>query len=486
MVFSSVIFLEYFLPLTLMIYYGIRILPIRNANQKRRACNVVLLVASLFFYACGGASYLLLLGAVLLINYCGGLLIARKAGAEKLILWIVIILDFGLLFCFKYLNLFVVICENCIGTGMEAGERLNHILTLTRTGQLAYTDIVLPIGISFYIFQAVSYVADVYRREAKVQRNFFDFALYISFFPQLIAGPIVQYTDIEKQLTGRSESVDMFADGVGRFIYGLSKKVLIANTLAEVADGIMNLEATGLGASVTWLGAICYSLQIYYDFSGYSDMAIGLGKMFGFTFRENFNKPYNALSIRDFWRRWHISLSSWFKQYVYIPLGGSRVSEGKVCRNLFLVFLFTGIWHGANFTFLFWGLMYGALLIVERLFLGKILERNRRKLLNRVYTLFFVVMGWVLFRADNILQAGAYMREMFSRGNGEYTVFSFLSVRSMLALVIGAVFSFPVFTRLREKLKGSVWAIVFQTVLLVLAMLAVMNGSYNPFLYFQF
>ena len=484
MVFSSILFLEYFLPIVLLLYYLVLLLPIKNKITKRRFSNAVLLTASLVFYVSGGFSYLLILAGVLALNYLGGALISNLKNKRKMLLWITVLADFGILFFFKYLNLFVTIYENLITKDLMPSEMVSNIITLTRTGKLSFVDIVLPIGISFYIFQAVSYVIDIYRGDAKPQKNFFDFALYISFFPQLIAGPIVKYTDIEKQLFERTESAGLFYEGVTKFIYGLAKKVLIANTLAQVIDSIMELEIKGLGAGVTWLGAINYTLQIYYDFSGYSDMAIGLGKMFGFNFMDNFNYPYIAKSVQDFWRRWHISLSSWFKQYVYIPLGGSRVETGKIVRNIFIVFLFTGIWHGANFTFVVWGLVYAVLLVAERLFLGKLL--NKSKVISRIYTLFFVILLWVVFRCDNILQAGVYIREMFTKGTGEYTVLSFLSVKSIAALLAGLLFSMPIYKKIGDRVKRSIPAVIFRTVLLAASMLVVLNGSYNPFLYFQF
>ena len=482
MVFSSVLFLEYFLPPVLILYFLVLLLPMSGV-ARRRAGNFVLLTSSVIFYACGGIIYVALLAGVLLLNYLSGLLISRSERLRKLILVITVLLDFGILFVFKYLNLTVIILEN-LTAGSPVKEALTGILTLNGTGRMSIPYIVLPIGISFYIFQAVSYVADVYREDAKCQKNFLDFSLYISFFPQLIAGPIVQYSDIEAQLMDRRESAELFSSGITRFIYGLAKKVLIANTLAQVIDSILALEIKGLGASVTWLGAVCYTLQIYYDFSGYSDMAIGLGRMFGFSFKENFNYPYSSRSIREFWERWHLSLSEWFKQYVYFPLGGSRVSKGKAIRNIFIIFLLTGIWHGANFTYFAWGLLNGVLVIVERLFLGKFLKKAH--VFNRIYTLFFVFISMMVFRSDNILLAFDYIREMFSKGAGEYTVLSFLSMKRLAALLVGAVFSFPIYTKVSEKTKSSVAAIIFRTILFIVSLLAVFNGSYNPFLYFQF
>ncbi|MCR5802028.1 MAG: MBOAT family protein [Lachnospiraceae bacterium] len=497
MVFSSVIFLNIFFPIVLVIYYTVSRLTDRDATRNRRAKNITLLLASIAFYGAGGYKYLLLLGAVLLINYFGGLATdSLPAGRNRSAMIVAVILDLGLLFCFKYLNLFVLTYENLqlIITG-DAAAGWQNLLTLTRTGALSYVDIALPIGISFYIFQSISYVADVYRKEAIVQRNFFDFALYVSFFPQLIAGPIVKYSDIASQIRDRQETLSSVESGITRFIYGLSKKVLIANTVAVIADDIWALEIKGLGASITWLGAICYTLQIYFDFSGYSDMAIGLGRIFGFNFKENFNYPYISGSVQEFWRRWHLSLSTWFKEYVYIPLGGSRCSMAKTIRNIFLVFLLTGIWHGANFTFLVWGLIYALFLIAERLFLRKLLQKKHARIPAHLYTLFVVIIGWVFFRSDHILQAFEFIREMFRTGNGEYSVFSFLSMKGIIAITAGILLSFPIYPAVCARIKNLptrtqiFWrsaGLVWQFLLLIISITVIVSGSYNPFIYFQF
>ena len=499
MVFSSVIFFWCFLPTVLIIYFIASFALKGFPKAAQYVKNAVLLLASLAFYALGGYKYILLLGAVLIINYLGGIFVhtfLEKRNAAKAFMILTVICDLLILFCFKYLNLFVMLSENIVFAVNEKAfaESWNNILTLKRTGAFDFATVILPIGISFYTFQSISYVADVYRKEAKVQKNFADFALYVSFFPQLIAGPIVKYSDIDTQIRSRRETVKLFADGAGRFIYGLAKKVLIANTMAEVADSIWGLEGGGIGAGIAWLGAVSYTLQIYFDFSGYSDMAIGLGKMFGFEFKENFNYPYISTSVQEFWRRWHISLSTWFKEYVYIPLGGSRCSMGKTVRNIFIVFLLTGIWHGANFTFLLWGIMYALFLIIERLFLGKILKKKYIKPIGFVYTLFVVIIGWVLFRSGDILQAFSFIGEMFSKGAGEYSILSFISMRFAIALVFGIVLSTPIYPAIKKKvLKNETVAgilgffeTVWQIVLLILSILVVVSGSYNPFIYFQF
>ena len=500
MVFSSVIFIWVFLPIVLIAYYATGAIFRNMKDGGQRAKNTVLLASSVIFYGMGGYKYLLLLLGVLLVNYVGGLLVDKGAGKKQrtAALSVTVVLNLAALFFFKYLNLFVRIYDNVTYSANGKAtwaECFDNMLRLKSTGELEFVDIVLPIGISFYIFQSISYVVDVYRKDAKLQRNFLDFSLYVSFFPQLIAGPIVKYSDVDAAIRSRKESVALFGEGVSRFIYGMAKKVLIANTVAAVADEIWKIDTEYLGAGVTWLAAVCYTLQIYFDFSGYSDMAIGLGKMFGFNFRENFNYPYISGSVQEFWRRWHISLSTWFKEYVYIPLGGSRCSKAKLLRNIFIVFLLTGVWHGANFTFLIWGLMYALLLIVERLFLGKILKIKWVKPLAHIYALFVVIIGWVIFRSDNIVYALGFISKMFTAGNGEYTVFSFITVRSTIAMLAGILLSLPIFAgikagvaKLPKKTQGvlNFLETLWQILLLAYSIMVIVSGSYNPFIYFQF
>ena len=456
MIFSSVFFLWIFLPTVLLLYFLSSLL-FRNDPQNRiKANNILLLIASFVFYGLGGYRYLLLLFAVLIINFVGGLLIDNGI---KPALFITIILDISLLSFFKFADTF--------------------------------TDIILPLGISFYIFQSVSYVVDVYRKNACVQKDFIKFSLYVSLFPQLVAGPIVKYSDIEKQLTDRNSTTDRFFDGMIRFCFGLGKKVLIANALAGPVDAIWNGKTEGLGATVTWFGAACYILQLYFDFSGYSDMAIGLAKIFGFDLKENFDHPYASKSIQEFWRRWHISLSGWFKEYVYIPLGGSRCSSMRLVFNLLVVFALTGIWHGAKLTFVIWGLFNGLLIIIERLFTGNMLKKNPVKILNRLYTLFMVIIGFAVFRSADISQAIDILREMFSKGNGVYTLFSYLSMRVIIAFIAGWILAFPVYktvltsSKVNSALKLNINGIL-AILILILSTFEIIAGSYNPFLYFQF
>lgn len=494
MIFSSVLFLLVFLPVAIILYCVAGTAPFSKESTVQRIKNGVLLLVSLLFYGMGGYKYLILLGSVLIINYLGGLAASLETPIyRKMALAYSVVADLGILFAFKYLNLFVCVFENCT-SGKTALENWTNIVTLTRTGVVDYTDIILPIGISFYIFQSISYVADVYKKEAQVQKNFFDFALYVSFFPQLIAGPIVKYSDIDKQIRSRRETFEKVSDGVGRFIYGLAKKALIADTMAEIADEIWGMKLEGLGAGVAWLAAISYTLQIYFDFSGYSDMAIGLGKIFGFEFKENFNYPYISGSVQEFWRRWHISLSTWFKEYVYIPLGGSRKGMGKTLLNIFIVFLLTGIWHGANLTFLAWGLIYAVLLIIERLFLGKLLKKKPMRVIGTIYTLFAVILAWVFFRSDNLFQATELIGQMFSKGQNEYTVFTFLSMKAIITFVFAILLCFPVYPAIKKRVEANKTAAkilapietIWQIILLLYSLLVIISGSYNAFIYFNF
>ena len=485
MLFSSLIFLQAFLPLTLAAYYGIGLLPASSPEKKRRRKNTILLIASLVFYGFSGLKYLLLMLAVILLNYFGGLLVSRgkTSAARKAFLAGTVILNLGLLFFFKYFNLFRdVVGQISALFGGEPG---------------AFTRIILPVGISFYIFQALSYTIDVYRGDAELQKNPLDFALYVSCFPQLIAGPIVQYSDVSAQLTERRENAEQFSEGIRRFLYGLAKKVLIANSVAEIADGIWALEIGKIGAGLAWLGALAYFFQIYYDFSGYSDMAIGLGKMFGLDFKENFRYPYLADSVTDFWRRWHISLGSWFRNYVYIPLGGNRKGEGRAVFNMAVVFFLTGVWHGANWTFFFWGAYHGIFRIAEYCLTknSKRNSRSRRKrfrLPGQVYTFLVVLVGWIFFRADTLPDAFAFVGQLFGTRGVDETILSFLSFRRLLALLcafLGLGFFQEHFHFLLDKIQKITRGIlerIWLLFLLFLCILLLTNSNYNPFIYFQF
>ena len=488
MLFSSMVFIWVFLPIVIIGYYIIDHLPFADPDSRMSVKNYFLLGASLFFYAWGGIYYLLIMISSIVVNFFGGKYISLFWDDEKKkkkILIITIIIDLGLLFVFKYFNMAVIVLENIIDPGKGS------IIGMVGTGTLGLPEIVLPIGISFFTFQAMSYVIDVYRGDVDEQRNLFDFALYVSFFPQLIAGPIVRYHEIDDQIRGRQEKLGMKIRGIKRFCYGLGKKVLLANVFGQAADAIWSSNGEIVGV-VAWLGAVCYTLQIYYDFSGYSDMAIGLGRMFGFTFAENFNYPYMSQSIREFWRRWHISLSTWFREYVYIPLGGNRKGQARTLINLFIVFLLTGVWHGANFTFIAWGLYHGIFLVVERLFLGKVLENNRFTVINRIYTLFVVLVGWILFRSDTIYQAIDIIKGLFTFRNS-YEIMSYLSMELIICLIVGILLCGPIQARFRSwylenrkerKIQNLDFAA--QMLLLAASIVRLAAQTYNPFIYFQF
>lgn len=458
MVFSSLIFLFFFLPAVLFCYY---IVPTRFI----RARNMVLLLFSLFFYFYGEPKLIIMLVLSILMNYLFGL--SMRSRYRKSLLIFCITANLTLLGVFKYLNFFIRTADGLLGLNIQQ------------------TSIVMPIGISFYTFQALSYVIDVYRREVPPQHDPFSLALYVSMFPQLIAGPIVRYHDVNEQLAVRSHSVAQFSDGISRFVFGLSKKVLLSNVFAQIADGIFAYQPAELSTAAAWLGAIGYTLQIYFDFSGYSDMAIGLGKMFGFTFLENFNYPYISRSVTEFWRRWHISLSTWFRDYVYIPLGGNRCSPARHICNLLVVWTLTGFWHGANWTFMAWGLYFGILLILEKKFLSRLIERLPM-ILRHVYALFFIIIGWVFFRSDSMNLAMQYIGRMFSSNvpvNGFVTEYL---IRFWPYLLFGVVLSAPVFPRLTNTRAWRVLEIPILGILGLLCVMSLLASSYNPFIYFRF
>jgi len=476
MVFSSPVFLFLFLPLVLFFTLIFR---------DRKAQNIVLLLASLLFYAWGETTYVLIMLASIIMNYLVGRMIA--AGQEKrsrnAALALGIVFNLGLLIFFKYANFL---------TG-----QLNIMLTDLAVPTIQLAKVHLPIGISFFTFQSMSYIVDVHRRQVNVQRDPIELALYIALFPQLIAGPIVRYKDIADQLTGRVVKLSLFASGVKRFIIGLAKKVIVANTAAAVADSIFAIPVEDIPMDVAWLGIICYTLQIYFDFSGYSDMAIGLGRMFGFQFLENFNFPYIARSIKEFWRRWHISLSNWFRDYLYIPLGGSRGSSFATYRNLLIVFLLTGLWHGASWNFILWGLIHGFFLILERLGLGRLLERAWRPL-SHIYTLLVVIFAWVFFRIEVLDDALTYIESMVgaSAGNGAlYFASFFLDREIIIVLLVGIICSMPIAGTLRsatEKLLfGSknglqIAELIGLALLFLFSCMYMASSTYNPFIYFRF
>lgn len=484
MVFSSSIFIFLFLPLTLGGYFLIR-------TDLR---NVFLLIMSLLFYAWGEPIYVFLMLGSIMMNYVGGLLIERqrrkqtKIITEKTILALCIAGNLGLLLYFKYANFFI--------------NNLNAVLQYLTFDPITHPHVSLPIGISFFTFQAMSYVIDVYRKEADVLKNPLNCGLYVSMFPQLIAGPIVRYHDVARQIISRTISRSQYASGIQRFIFGLAKKVIIANPLGEVADQIFAIPSNELTTGLAWLGLICYTLQIYYDFSGYSDMAIGLGRMFGFEFLENFNYPYISRSIREFWRRWHISLSTWFRDYLYIPLGGNRIGPRRTYFNLWIVFLLCGLWHGASWNFVIWGTLHGVYLVIERLGWEKTLMRLWPPL-RYGYTLLLVMIGWVFFRAETLTQSVHYLASMVGLTPADGTVYYaslYLDPMTVMTLLVGCVFAAPLAPWLgrwmQERTRRSpvrLWQPTlnagYYVILMMLFLLSatyIAAGTYNPFIYFRF
>ena len=464
MVFSSMVFLCIFLPVVFLLHL---LLP------GIRAKNGMLLLASLAFYAYGEPVYVILMIASAFVNYLSALLIGKNPAGKKAVMAVNVILNLGVLVLFKY-------------TGFLA-ESVNTILGTA----IPVPSIRLPIGISFFTFQAMSYVIDVYRGVTGAQKNFGKVLLYISFFPQLIAGPIVKYHDIAQEIENRTQTVDGVTDGIRRFVVGLSKKVLISNTVGLVADTLFAADVSGLNAAAAWIGAVSYMLQIYFDFSGYSDMAIGLGEMFGFHFKENFNYPYISGSIREFWRRWHMSLSGWFQEYLYIPLGGSRKGKIRTVINKFIVFLCTGIWHGANVTFLFWGLYHGCFLMLEEI-VPAIREQGGKvkSFFQHIYTLLVVLIGFVFFRADSMHQGAAWIKTMFT-GFGSNTAAMSLALEQLTPLylvtaAVGIVACCPVKMLVKKGRAYEAVTAAGSLALLLLCMLSLASGTYNPFIYFRF
>ena len=459
MLFSSIAFLYVFLPLLFIIYFAV--------PSKFR--NLVLLTFSLLFYFLGEPKYIIVLLLSCVINYYASKLIEKRKKA-KLILILDIIYNVGQLLVFKYTDFFI--------------DNINNIFGL----DMSFMYIVMPIGISFFTFQALGYVIDVYNKEHKPANNLLEFMTYISLFPQLIAGPIVRYRDVKEEMTSRTTSFSKFSDGIKRFTIGLGKKVLLANVLGEFAT--LCTEQTVLAS---WLRPIAYTLQIYFDFSGYSDMAIGLGLMFGFRFLENFNYPLIASSITDFWRRWHMSLSSWFRDYIYIPLGGNRVSKLKWIRNIFVVWFLTGFWHGASWNFILWGLYFGILLVIEKIFLAKFL--NKTKVFKYIYTSLIVVISFLIFNASSLSDIGVSLKNMFFLNNipltGQVTTYY---LRSYLVLfIIAIVGATPLFKNIFIKLNNTkvnkainILEPIFYLILLTLSTAYLIDASFNPFLYFRF
>lgn len=470
MLFSSLVFITCYLPIVLLLYYTV-------FRFNRTAQNVFLLIVSLGFYAWGEPKFVFIMISSIIMNWIFGLFVSKykkEPSRAKIVITLMLIYNISIIFAFKYLMFTMRNVEHIFGLDWDIPK------------------IMLPIGISFFTFQAISYVIDVYRGHGQAQKNPLNVGLYISFFPQLIAGPIVRYETIADQIMNRKESFEAVSQGTCRFLIGLAKKVLLANNFALVADKAFNMAPDHLSMGMAWLGAICYTLQIYYDFSGYSDMAIGLGRMFGFKFMENFNYPYISKSTTEFWRRWHISLGTWFRDYVYFPMGGSRVnSTTRLYFNLFVVWSLTGLWHGANWTFICWGLLYFISISTEKS-LG-IDKMKTHKVALHIYTMLLVILGWVLFRAETITDALVYMKTMFIPGAGgvidpnvivctsEYFVF----------LIFGILFSMPIAKEVkRRKISRTKFSKVLYVIVIMGLFLAcisyLVKGAYNPFIYFNF
>jgi alginate O-acetyltransferase complex protein AlgI len=489
MVFSSLLFLFLFLPVVLTGYFLF----------KKKTGNLFLLAASLFFYTWGEMQYVLIIMISTVFNFLFAILIETfqkpepaKSSKARLFLWLALIFNLGLLGFYKYTIFFMANFNSTLqALGLSYG--------------LTSPTIHLPLGLSFFTFRALSYVIDVYNRKVTGSKNLMTIALYLSFFPLAIAGPIVRYSEMAARLVKRGVTAEMFLTGMKRFILGLGKKCLIANTMASVADRVFAVSPDQISGEVAWLGILCYTLQIYFDFSGYSDMAIGLGKMFGFDFLENFHYPYISQSLREFWRRWHISLSTWFRDYLYIPLGGNRAGSGKVYLNLIIVFFFCGLWHGAEWTFVIWGLWHGFFIVLERLGCQRLLEASWKPV-RHLYVLLVVIFGWVFFRSGTLSEALAFFQALFGFSSGnrvEFPVQLFLNREVALAFCAGAIFSGPVPVlagRIKTKaLAGSgvltiriadraiaIGCAIILMVIFVTSVMSLAGGIYNPFIYFRF
>lgn len=481
MVFSSPFFLFIFLP---VVFFMVFVSP-------RKAHNILLLIASILFYSWGNISHTLLFVFSITMNYFFGITIenATKQSTSRIAVTMGIIANLLLLVYFKYFNFLV--------------DNINSVLSFTGKSSINHTSVILPVGISFFTFHALSYIIDVYRKKVKAQKNYLDLALYISFFPQLIAGPIVRYIDVSDQFKKRTISLEKISIGIQRFIFGLAKKIIVANSMAYIADQIFNSPTYSISSGVAWLGAIAYTFQIYFDFSGYSDMAIGLAKIFGFNFPENFNYPYSSQSIKEFWRRWHISLSTWFRDFLYIPLGGNRGGEKKTTINLLIVFFCTGFWHGASWSFIVWGMFHGTFLLIERIGFDKILQRFWMPL-RVAYTLLIVMIGWVFFRAENLKAGIEYLKKMSFLHISHFEdkiLIEYLDSKTIFLLVFSVLYSFRLYRwaidRAEEFFKKrnnkNLYLYLFNTskflislFLLFISLSYMASKTYSPFIYFRF
>ncbi len=510
MEFASVLFIELFLPVVLIVYYLLGFVKAERIRMTLR--NSFLLFASLLFYAFGGIRELFIFTAIIAINFIAGFVMGKirpeKKGARRAVFLTSLLLDIVTLIVFKY-TATVVNFVDVVRKGSGVKDALEGLLRFDGSG---FFSLAVPLAISFFIFQAISYISDVYYNKIKPTKNFLTFSLYMTLLCQLTQGPIMRFGNLGGQIENRDHSLDQFVYGMKRFVYGLAKKVLIANVAAEQVKIIfatsvdrvkdtptLFVNVSEMGAPIAWLGLILFTIQIYYDFSGYTDMAIGVGSMLGFKIDENFNYPYTSLSVQEFWRRWHISLSSWFKDYVYIPLGGSRCSKARACLNVGIVFLLTGVWHASAglFTFVIWGLIFVVASIVERLFLGNLLKKNPVKPLNWIYTMLVVMIGWVFFRAENLDYAGKFIGQLFcfhgSVAERPHYVLDYLSVKVVLALVLGILLSGflqRLLTRPHEKIANKlpfrIVELVFIIFVFAVCMIEVVGGSFASSIYLKF
>lgn len=498
MEFASVFFIWVFLPVSLGLYYSTCC--INKPKRRIFIQNIILVFFSLIFYSWGGYKALFLFCLLILLNYMAAILIEMtdaedKKGLKCIIFTASIICNILVLCFFKYVNMMVTVVDILSHRWESAVDFFRALARMQGSARITVKQISMPLALSFIVFQVVSYLTDVYQRKIAAEKSIVNFALYLSFFPQMVQGPIMRYAELGSQIKQRVLSFTDFENGIKRFCYGIGKKVLIADVVASAVNNIWSADVFMLSTTRAWLGVLLYTIQIYYDFSGYTDMAIGIGKMFGFRICENFDYPYTALSVQEFWRKWHISLSSWFRDYIYFPLGGSRKGSCRTLFNLVIVFIVTGIWHGANLNFIAWGLYYGIVSIIERLFLGKALKKNPVKPLNWIYTIFIVMMGWVLFRSPNLYYAYRYIIVLFSaipEAPG-VSVASLFSLSMLTAFAAGILFSGiiqkicqPFYSRYKTAVPFILADKLFQAGILIMSFLMIAGGSYQPSIYGAF
>ncbi len=465
MVFSSLTFMYAFLPIVLITYF----------LSPKKLKNIIILISGLIFYAWGEPKYIMIMITSAFVDYFAGLIISKSDDnkVRKSALLVSMVIDLGFLFIFKYSGFAVSIVNGVFKS------------------EIPVPNLLLPIGISFYTFQSMSYTIDIYFKKVKVQRNFLNYLCYVSLFPQLVAGPIVRYEDVQNEIDERKININLVGEGVNYFVRGLAKKVLLANNIGSLWSSIKVVDVSEITVLTAWLGILSFTFQIYFDFSGYSDMAIGLGKMLGFNFPQNFNLPYLSKSISEFWRRWHMTLGAWFRSYVYIPLGGNREGKYKTIRNLIIVWFLTGLWHGASWNFIFWGMFYGFFIIIERLFLSRILEKIP-SIFRMIYTFLLVVIGWVFFDLNTMSDSFKYLKAMFANSNGLFDLDSVYYFKSYIVVFIVCII---VSTNVLSKFLGNSNIIkkyykysvpIYESVLLILSTAYLVDSTYNPFLYFRF